>query len=118
MTVQIVAGRRADRGKAARRIFGRCALAVVIGVSIGAISSRAFGADLAIGSSRSITAPPRMTRADPRPMAAQLSNPSDTKLDHLAAHTRVVNQLYEELMRWSPPRCASPSSDASMAGRC
>src|ERR1700745_761393 len=118
MTIQSVAEPCTRRGKAARRIFGRRGLAAAVGASFGVISVSTFGADLATGSSQSITAPPQMTRADHRPLTAQPSAPSDTKLDHLAAHTRMVDQLYEELMRWTPPGCASPSTGASMAGRC
>jgi hypothetical protein len=29
----------------------------------------------------------------------------------------MVDQLYEELMRWPPP-CSPASTDATMAGRC
>jgi hypothetical protein len=50
-------------------------------------------------------------------MSAWPSTPTDTNLDYFVAHARMVDQLYEELMRWTPP-CAPASSDASMAGRC
>jgi hypothetical protein len=72
MTVQMVAERRplADRG--ARRILGRCALAV-IGASFGCISLSAFGTDLATGSSRSITRPSQVAHADHQAVAVQPS---------------------------------------------
>jgi hypothetical protein len=116
MTVQIVSARRALTGRAARRIIGRCALAA-IGAGLGAISINTFGDDLATGSSRSITGPSQVTRAGHRPITALPSAPTDTKLDYLAAHSPMVDRLYEELMRWTPP-CAPASTDASMAGRC
>ena len=116
MTAQIVSARRALTGRAARRIIGRCALAA-IGAGLGAISINAFGDDLATGSSRSITGPSQVTRAEHRPITALPSARFDTKLDYLAAHTRTVDQLYEELMRWMAP-CPPASTDASMAGRC
>ena len=116
MTVQIDAGRRALTSGAARRIVGRCAL-VAIGAGFGAISINAFGADPATGSPWSITGPSQATRAEHRPITALPSAPTDTKLDYLAAHSRMVDQLYEELMRWTLP-CAPASTDASMAGRC
>jgi hypothetical protein len=118
MTVQIGAMRRARTSGAARRMVGRCALAA-IGAGLGAISISTFGADPATGSGSpwSITGPSQPTRAEHRPITALPSAPTDTKLDYLAAHTRVVDQLYEELMRWTPP-CASASTNASMAGRC
>lgn len=90
MAVQIGAVRRALTS-GARRIVGRCALAA-IGAGLGAISISTFGDDLATGSLRSITGPSQ-------------------------AHSRMVDQLYEELMRWTSP-CARASTDASMAGGC
>jgi hypothetical protein len=78
----------------------------------------AFGADPATGSSRSITGPLQVMRGDHRPITAQPSAPPDTKLDYLAAHGRMVDQLYEELMRWTPPGCSPGSTDASRAGKC
>ena len=116
MTVQIGAVRRGLTSGAARRIVERCALAA-IGAGLGAISINAFGADLATGSSRSTTGPSQVSSAEHRPMTALPSAPSDTKSEYLAAHSRTVDQLYEELMRWTSP-CAPASTDASMAGRC
>jgi hypothetical protein len=91
--------------------------AMAVGAGFFATSVSSFGADLATGSSRSITGPLQVMRTDHRPMAAQSSAPADTKLDHLAAHVRMVDRLYEELMRWTPP-CSPASTEASMAGRC
>ena len=91
--------------------------AMAVGAGFFAISVSSFGADLATGSSRSITGPSQVMRTDHRPITAQSSAPADTKLDHLAAHVRMVDRLYEELMRWTPP-CSPASTDASMAGRC
>lgn len=116
MTREIVVARRRRPDRTARGILGRCALAA-IGASFGAISISTFGADLATGSSRSITGPSQVSRAEHRPVTALPSAPSDTKLDYLAEHARMVDQLYEELIRWTPP-CAPASTDASMAGRC
>jgi hypothetical protein len=116
MTVRIGAARRALTSGAARSIVGRCALAA-IGAGLGAISTNAFGDDLATGPLRSITGPSQVTRAEHGPITALPSAPTDTKLDYLAAPSRMVDQLYEELMRWTPP-CAPASTDASMAGRC
>lgn len=116
MTRQIVVPRRGRRGRTGRGILGRCASAV-IGASFGAISISTFGADLTTGSSPSITGPAQVPRAEHRPITALPSGPTDTKLDYLAAHARMVDQLYKELMRSTPP-CAPASTDASMAGRC
>jgi hypothetical protein len=116
MTVKVVSVRRALTGRAARRIIGRCALAA-IGAGLGAISINTFGDDLATGSSRSITGPSQVTRGEHRPITALPSAPTDGKLDYRAAHSPMVDQLYEKLMRWTPP-CSSAPTDASMAGRC
>jgi hypothetical protein len=90
--------------------------AAAIGASFGAISIITFGADLATGS-RLTTGSLQVPRGEHQPIIAQPSAPTDTKLDYLAEHTRMVDQLYEELMRWTPP-CAPASTYASMAGRC
>ena len=116
MTRQIVVARRGRTGRTARGILGRCALAA-IGASFGAISISTFGADRATGSSRSITGPLQALRAEHRPITALPSAPTDTDLDYLAAHSRMVDQLYDELMRWAPP-CSPASTQASMAGKC
>jgi len=86
-------------------------------VGLGAISINAFGADPATGSPWSMTSPSQVMRAEHRSITALPSAQTDTKLDYLAAHSGMVGQLYEELMRWSSP-CAPASTDASMAGRC
>ena len=117
MTVQIVAARRPLADRATRRILGRCALAV-IGGSLGCISVSAFGTDLATGSSRSITGPSQVAHTDHRAIADQSSGPFDRKLDYLAAHSRTVDDLYEELMRWTPPACSSASAAGPRVGGC
>jgi hypothetical protein len=117
MTIQIVAARRPLAGRATRRILGRCALAV-IGASLGCISISAFGTDLATGSSRSITGPSQVAHTDHRAIADQSSGPFDRKLDYLAAHSRTVDHLYEELMRWTPPACSSGSAAGPRVGGC
>jgi hypothetical protein len=116
MTVQFGGVRRALSSGAARAIVGQCALAA-IGAGLGAISVNASGDNLATGALRLITGPSQGTRAEHRPITAPPSAPTDTKLDYLATHSRMVDQLYEDLMLWTPP-CAPASNDASMAGRC
>jgi hypothetical protein len=116
MTVRIGTVRRAHTSGAVRRIVGGCALAV-IGAGLGAISINASGADLATGSPRSITGPSQAPRGEHRPTTAPPTGPTESKLDYLATHSWTVDQLYEELMRWTPP-CAPASTNASMAGRC
>ena len=117
MTVQIVAARRPLADRATRRILGRCALAA-IGASLGCISISAFGTDLTTGPSRSITGPSQVAHTDHRAIADQSSGPFDLKLDYLAARTRTVDRLYEELMRWTPPACSSASAAGPRVGGC
>jgi hypothetical protein len=117
MTMQIVAARRPLADRATRRILGRCALAVIV-ASLGCISVSAFGTDLATGSSRSITGPSQVAHTDHRATADQSSGPFDRKLDYLAAHSRTVDHLYEELMRWTPPACSSASAAAPRVSGC
>jgi hypothetical protein len=117
MTVQIVAARRSLTSSAVCRILGRCALAV-IGASFAAVSISTFGADLATGSSQSVTGPSRTMGVAHQPITVQPSAPLDAKLDHLAAHARVIDRLYEELIRWTPPSCSLTLTSASIAGRC
>jgi hypothetical protein len=69
MTRQIVVARRGRTGRAARGILGRCALAA-IGASFGAISISTFGADLPTGSSRLVTGPSQVARADHPPITS------------------------------------------------
>ena len=112
-----VAHRAAAIKKVHSAIGRRRLAAMAVGAGFFAISVSSFGADLATESSRSITGPSQVMRADHRPITAQSSVPFDTKMDHLAAHVRMVDQLYEELMRWTPP-CSPASTEASMTGRC
>jgi hypothetical protein len=116
MTVQMVVARRPLAARGARRILGRCALAV-IGASFGCISLSAL-ADLETGSSRSITGPSQVAHADHQAVAVPSSGPFDPKLDYLAAHPRTVDPLYDELMRWTPPPCSSASAAGSRVGGC
>ena len=114
MTVQIIAARPAFIGAALLRSLGPWALAA-ISISFAAMSTSAFG-DPATGSSRSITGASRVTPIVGPTTVQPNRPPLDTKLDYLAAHVRVVDRLYEELMRWTPPTCAS--TDGSKVGGC
>lgn len=48
-----------------------------------------------------MTGSSQVPRAEHQPIIVQPSAPTDTKLDYLARHSRMVDQLYEELMRWA-----------------
>jgi hypothetical protein len=117
MTVQIVAARRMLSGRAARGIFGRCALAA-IGVSLGAMSISTFGADVATGPSRVKTASSQVMGIGHQPSTVPPSAGPDTELDYLAARGRTIDRLYEQLMHRTSPGCSRASTYASMAGGC
>jgi hypothetical protein len=117
MTVQIVPARRALTGRAVRRRTGRCALAA-IGASLAAVSISTFGADLETGYPSAIPVLSHSAPAGRRSMPNHPIDPPDATPDRSAQRTRIVDQLYEELMRWKPPGCSSASNYASIGGAC
>jgi hypothetical protein len=117
MTVQIVPARRALTDRLVRTILGRCALAAM-GATLGSMSISTFGADLGTGHSTAIAVPSQHAPAGRWPIPGYPIDPPDARPDRSAQHTRIVDGLYEELMRWRPPVCSSASTDASMVGRC
>ena len=117
MTVQIVPARRTLTGRAARRIIGRCALAA-LGAGFLAISVSAFGADLETGYTSAIAVPSQLALPGRRSIPAQPINPPVAKPDRAMERSRIVDQLYEELMRWTPPVCSSAATKASMVAGC
>ena len=120
MSMQILPNRDVVAvSRKARRVIGRCNFAVAA-VSAGffAIAVSAFGADLGSGSSTAIAGP-----SPPAPARRQLmqAHPIDfPDLDPAlsAQHARMVDQLYEQLMRRAAPGCSSGSRYASMGGAC
>jgi hypothetical protein len=117
MTVQIVPARRALTGSVVRRILGRCALAT-IGATLGGVSVSTFDTDLGTGYPTAIAVSSQHAPVGRRRIPGYLMDLPDATPDPTAPHTRIVDGLYEELMRWTPPACASASTDASMVGRC
>ena len=117
MTVQIVPARRTLTGRAARRIIGRCALAA-LGAGFLAISVSAFGADLETGYTSAIAVPSHLAPPGRRPIPAHPTEPPEAKPDRSMERSRIVDQLYEELMRWTPPVCSSAATKASMVAGC
>jgi hypothetical protein len=116
---QIASGRRTPAAKRAHPAIGRCHFALMA-VSAGffAISVSSFGADLGTGYSTVTAVPSGAAPAGRRTIPAHPIDPPDAKPDRSAHHARVVDQLYEELMHWTPPACSSTSSRASVAGAC
>ena len=117
MTVQIIPVRHPVTSRAVRRMIGRCALAAAAAGCL-AISLSAFGADQETGYTSAIAVPSHSAPAGRRSMPAHPTDPPDAKPDRPAQRTRIVDQLYEELMRWAPPGCSSATSHASMVGGC
>jgi hypothetical protein len=104
-------------GRTARKVIGRCALAA-IGAGFFVISTGTFGADPATGYSTAIAVPSQALPASRRPMPARPVVPHDAKPDLSAQRARIVDQLYEQIMRRSSPECASTTNTAAMAGAC
>ena len=117
MIAQIVRARRSVTSRAVRRIIGRRAL---IAVSAGflAISVNAFGADLGTGYTSAIAVPSNPAPPGRRPIPARPIDPPAAKPDRSVERARVVDQVYEELMRWTPPVCLSPATKAATVAGC
>jgi hypothetical protein len=104
-----------EKSGSIRFVTARRLCLMTVGAGLFAVSVNSFGGDLTTAPSQSIPGPSQVTRADHRPLTASAS--PDSKLDYLAAHVRMVDRLYEELMQWRSP-CAPASANASRAGRC
>jgi hypothetical protein len=117
MRLRIARASRAGTGGAARRIIGRCVLAAV-GAGFFAISTGTFGADLGTGYSTAIAVPSHALPAGRRPIPAPPTVPPDVKPDRSVQRARMVDQLYEEIMRRSSPAFSSATNTASLAGAC
>ena len=117
MTLQIASGHHAPTAKRVHSAIGRCPFALMV-VSAGffAISVSSFGADLGTGYSTAIAVPPQAAPAGRRPIPAHPIDPPDPKPDRSMQRTRIVDQLYEKLMRSSG--CSLAASNASIWGGC
>ncbi len=91
----------------------RCALAAA-GAGFFAISIGAFGADPGTGYSTAIVVPPQAAPAGRRPMPARPIVPPDAKPDLSVQRARIVDQLYEEIMRRSSPECSSARNNTDL----
>jgi len=117
MRLETAGANRAVTGGAVRKLIGRCALAAV-GAGFFAISIGAFGADLGTAYSTAMTVPSPAAPAGRRLMPARPIVPPDAKPDPSGRRARIVDQLYEEIMRRSSSECSSARNNASMAGAC
>jgi hypothetical protein len=117
MRLQLATASHACRGGAVRQIVKRYASGIV-GAGFLAISMSASGADLGNGYATAIALPSQPTPSGRRSMPSHLIDPPGAKPDRSAERSRIVDQLYEELMRWTPPGCSSGASNAAVVGRC
>jgi hypothetical protein len=117
MRLRIARANRAVTCRAARKMIGCCALAAV-GAGFFAISVDTFGSDLGTGYSTAMTVPSQAAPAGRRSMPAHPAVPRDATPDRSVQRARVVDQLYEEIMRRSSPGCSSATNIASMASAC
>jgi hypothetical protein len=117
MRLQIARASCAVTGGAACKMIGRCALAAV-SAGFFAISIGAFGADLGTEYSTAVAVPSRAAPVGRRPMPARPIVPHDATPDPSVQRARIVDQLYEEIMRRSSSECSSARNNASMAGAC
>ena len=115
MRPQIVSINGTLTGRTARKLIGCCALAAV-GAGFLAISTHTFGADLGPGYSAAIAVPSNAVPASRRPMLAHPIVPPDAIRD--LQHARIVDQLYQEIMRRSSAECSPATNNASMMGAC
>jgi len=98
-------------------MIGRFALAAVC-TCFFAISAGTFGADLGTGNSTAIAVPSQTAPTGRRPTLSRPIITPDAKPDLSVQRARIVDQLYEEIMRRSSPDCSPATNNASMAGAC
>jgi hypothetical protein len=99
-----------------RRVIRQRNIAVAaVGVSLFAISVGAYGGDLGTSYATAMAPLSQPSPVGRRPLRAAPIDPPDAGPDLAAQHARIVDQLYEELMRRTPPGCSSTSS---MGGAC
>ena len=82
-----------------------------IGISFLALPATTSGAELR-------TADPSAAATAPVGHHAIPAHPTDPSAVDPKASPAFVDQLYKELMEWTPPWCPSTTSDASLRGRC
>jgi hypothetical protein len=91
-------------------------VSTVIGAGFFAISIASFAADLRTGYSTVYAASPHAAAARHWPPPAHSIDSPELEPDRSIQHTRIVDQLYSDLMRSSG--CLLASNNASIAGGC
>ena len=120
MNMQSIAGRcgLADN-RSARRVISRHAFAAAaVGIGLFTASLSAVGADLWTGHSTTMAVTPEPAPPRTRPMQAHPIDLPDVQSDRSAQRARLVDRLYEELMRRAATGCPSGSAYASTGGGC
>jgi hypothetical protein len=108
MTVEVASGRPVPAGKKVYSAIGRCRFAATaLGAGFFAISVSSFGADLRTGRSTAIAVSPSAAPASHRPPQADPIDLPKEELELSALRARMIDQLYQELMRSS--ECLSVS---------
>jgi len=87
-----------------------------IGAGFVAISISTYGADLGTRYSTALAVPSQRAPAGGRPTPVYPINPSGAKPDRSMQRIRIVDQLYEGLMRSSG--CLLPSKNTSIGDGC
>jgi hypothetical protein len=90
--------------------------AMAVGAGFFAISVSSFGADLGTGYSTAIAVRPQAAPTGRRPLPAHPIDPPGARPDRSMQRDRIVDKLYEDLMRSSG--CALASNNASIGGGC
>ena len=89
---------------------------MAVGAGFFAISASSFGADLGPGYSTAIAVPSHAPSAGRRPMTTHPIDPPAADPDRSMQRTRIVDELYERLMRSSA--CTLASNNAAIGGGC
>jgi hypothetical protein len=117
MSTQTTPGRRQALSRSAklRGLTGRHGFALaVFGAGLFAVSVSAVGADLGTGYSTAMTDPSQPAPPGRRALRAHLYDLPDAEPGLAAQHARIIDQLYEELMR--RPGCSSAPKYGSDGG--
>ena len=105
--------------RSARRVISRPAFAAAaVGIGLFTASLSALGADLRAGYSKPMAVTSEPAPAGPRPIQAHPVDLPDVQSARSAQRARLVDRLYEQLMRRAVTGCPSGSAYASLGGGC
>jgi hypothetical protein len=102
-----------------RRTRGRRGVALAaVGIAFLTGSISAFGGDPHPGYPVAVAVRSQPASPGRRPMQATRIDAPDAALDPAARDARIVDKLYEELMRQTGPGCSSATNVAAMGSGC